>query len=75
MVIYPVNSCNHVLKCFQSQFISTAILFLDALFYYYFITRSSYVVRLWDFLEALEEERTGGEFSIIVWTDSDSDSN
>lgn len=31
--------------------------------------------RLWDFLEALEEERTGGEFSIIVWTDSDSDSD
>lgn len=31
--------------------------------------------RLWDFLEALEDERTGEEYTIIVWEDSDSDSD
>jgi len=31
--------------------------------------------RLWDFLEALEDERTGEEYAIIVLQDSDSDSD
>lgn len=32
-------------------------------------------VRLWDFLEALEDERTGEEYAIIMLEDSDSDSD
>lgn len=34
-----------------------------------------FLARLWDFLEALEDERTGGEYTIIVLHDSDSDSD
>ena len=45
---------------FSRNFIPTLLLFF---------------VRLWDFLEALEDERTGEEYTIIVLQDSDSDSD
>lgn len=41
----------------------------------FILTVLPFFVRLWDYLEALEDERTGEEYTIIVLQDSDSDSD